>query len=612
MPQHDRDYFKKQLEGLLPKAQAIIGLRAAMRALPVLSYRESGDTQPFAYWKEGERDQYALAIIRCYQASAFVNGLTNADSATDAYAAARSSATNAYAAAHSSAAYAAAFAADAAAYAAAPAAAAYAAYAASRWYAAEAYTTARSSTAYTAAAAADALAHAVDAYADNTAAYADVVSAILAEVERVRSFTPSRRGGQEEKEMLQQQLALLLGEPLWSNVPSGFQALWHQLQADLRSLDAGFGVWIDWYQDRLDGEPFDWEIERQCALLSKERLSQSPAEINAYLRDLRKRQLKSQLKRVRAIFIGHGEVGKTSLIRALHGEEVIEGQEAMTQGVTISAAIYEQAGVFTRVTDFKDDDLTVHFWDFGGQVMAHATHQFFLRSKCLYVIVLAGRSERNPNEEAEYWLEHVRAFGDNAPVLIVGNKADVMPISLDLQTLRNKYPNIIELHSLSCTQAKNALRKKFELFRDDFIARLQALGEQAERFSPAQFKALKTIEDQAAKDDFIQESGFDEICRANGIAMEGPGGRDSLLDIFDKLGIVMHFRRLNFLADYVLNPRWFTYGVYTLMYSEEAKAAKGRLSEADLVAILKKANTTILNCQSCAIRRTAATSSPTP
>jgi GTPase SAR1 family protein len=131
--------------------------------------------------------------------------------------------------------------------------------------------------------------------------------------------------------------------------------------------------------------------------------------------------LTKELKRVRAIFIGHGEAGKTSLIRALHGEDVIQGKEPMTQGIAIKDAalstnkMEEEAGVFTSVTDYKDDDLTVHFWDFGGQVMAHATHQFFLRSKCLYVVVLAGRAERNPNEEAEYWLEHVRAFGDNAP-----------------------------------------------------------------------------------------------------------------------------------------------------------------------------------------------------
>jgi hypothetical protein len=230
----------------------------------------------------------------------------------------------------------------------------------------------------------------------------------------------------------------------------------------------------------------------------------------------------------------------------------------MTQGIAITdpAKMDEAAGVFTRVTHFNDDDLTVHFWDFGGQVMAHATHQFFLRSKCLYVIVLAGRAERNPNEEAEYWLEHVRAFGDNAPVLLVGNKADVMPVNLDLTTLKQKFPNIVEFHSLSCTQARGAFKDEFELFRKKFGANLRALGQNVQRFSPGQFKVLKTVEQKAAQDDFLNEGRFDEICKENGIEMEGTGGRDSLLDILDKLGIVMHFERLPFLTDYVLNPRW--------------------------------------------------------
>ena len=77
--------------------------------------------------------------------------------------------------------------------------------------------------------------------------------------------------------------------------------------------------------------------------------------------------------------------------------------------------------------------------------------------------------------------------------------------------------------------------------------------------------------------------------------MEGPGGREGLLDIFDKLGIVMHFANLPFLTDYVLNPRWLTYGVYTIMYSEEAKVAKGRLSESDIVAILKSTIPSVSN-----------------
>ena len=120
----------------------------------------------------------------------------------------------------------------------------------------------------------------------------------------------------------------------------------------------------------------------------------------------------------------------------------------------------------------------MHFWDFGGQVMAHATHQFFLRSKCLYVIVLAGRAEINSNEEAEYWLEHVRAFGDSAPVLLVGNKADVMPVHLDLRTLkRNIRISSIFIRFLA-RKRKALIARSFEAFRKEFKARLIALGEQ--------------------------------------------------------------------------------------------------------------------------------------
>ncbi|MGO8952936.1 MAG: COR domain-containing protein [Rhodomicrobium sp.] len=410
-----------------------------------------------------------------------------------------------------------------------------------------------------------------------------------------KQFWPQWFGRRVPQAPLQAEIARLLTTPLWQEgIPVGYQALWTQLQLDLQEFRSGFDVWVDWYQDRLEGKPFHWEVEREQALLTQERLSQSAAEINAYLKRLRDGVLTKQLKRVRAIFIGHGEVGKTSLINVLHGGEA-EPPDRTTKGVAIKDAIHEEAGVFTRVTDSKEDDLTVHFWDFGGQVMAHATHQFFLRSKCLYVIVLAGRAERNPNEEAEYWLEHVRAFGDSAPVLLVGNKADVAPVNLDLRTLTEKYPNIVGFYSISCAQAKGAFKTKFQLFREEFQARLNALGEQAERFSPAQFKVLKTIEEQAAQEDFLPEKGFDEICKANGIPLEGPGGRDGLLDLFDKLGIVMHFEQLPFLTDYVLNPRWLTYGVYTIIYSAEAEAAKGRLGEAALVAILKKVNASIPN-----------------
>jgi GTPase SAR1 family protein len=576
MAQYDSEYFKKQFEGLWPKETAVVALRAALRVFPVLAQRKRNEA--FRFWPAGDRTHHTLSVCRCFQSSAFVNSHLKKFTAAAAYAP-----TDA-----------------AAAYADFYAAAAAAAHVAGR----AALNAARDPylpvDAAGRAAAADAAGRA--AYADAYAAAA--ISMDIAQLER-RPWVLPYRGGSDAgayeearnayDRRKEERRSFLLAQPLWlEGVPAEAAQLWIQLQKDLRGLDAGFEIWIDWYQDRLDGKPFDWEIERQWALLSKEQLSQSPAEINAYLKGLRGGALTKELRRVRAIFIGHGEAGKTSLIRALHGEDVIQGTEPMTQGIAIKDAalstnkMEEEAGVFTSVTNYKDDDLTVHFWDFGGQVMAHATHQFFLRSKCLYVIVLAGRAERNPNEEAEYWLEHVRAFGDNAPVLLVGNKADVMPVNLDQNTLKQKFPNIAGFHSLSCTQAKSAFKEEFEVFRKKFDANLKALGQNVQRFSPEQFKVLKTIEQNAVQDDFLSERSFGEICKANGIAMEGPGGRDSLLDIFDKLGIVIHFNRLPTLTDYVLNPRWLTYGIYTIMYSEEVKAAKGRLSLVGIVNILRQ------------------------
>jgi GTPase SAR1 family protein len=377
----------------------------------------------------------------------------------------------------------------------------------------------------------------------------------------------------------------LLSRPLWmAGMPANFDRSWRVFQEDARSLESGFEVWLEWYQERLDGKPFNSEIERLWAILSKERLAQDPREINAYLRSLRTGASSEEFRRVRSIFIGHGGTGKSSLIVALHGEKVVEGQSEMTRGIDIQ----EAAAVLRRFKNSPGKGLAVHFWDFGGQVMAHATHQFFLRAKCLYVIVLDGRPERNANEEAEYWLAHVRAFGDSAPVLLVGNKVDQARVDIDLRTLKQKHPNILGFYPLSCTQAHGARRAEFELFERDFESALLALTQNSERFTRAQLNVLEQIRKAAESDDFLDHDRFGAICAGAGIPEEGPASRTSLLDLFDKLGIVMHFPHLPYLSEYVLNPQWLTYGVYTIMYSDRAKDRKGRIRAQDVVQVFKE------------------------
>ena len=298
---------------------------------------------------------------------------------------------------------------------------------------------------------------------------------------------------------------------------------------------------------------------------------QGAAKTNAYLESFVQKNTIHPLNRVRAIFIGYGEAGKTSLIRALHNEEVIKGKETMTAGIEI------------RDWQVPNTDIQAHFWDFGGQVVFHSTHKFFLRSSCVYIIVINARADINNSEQAEYWLDHVKIFGGSAPVLLVGNKADEAQIHLQMQTLSQKYPNLKGYYPLSCSEAKTTYRVQFDIFKQALAHELQAVGIHQMLFTSAQSRVLDELRLHSLESAFLSENEFNQICDKHGISNEDELNRDWLVDIFDKLGVMLNFEELKtFHNAYMLNPRWLTHGVYTLMNAKQA-----RLNESDIVSILK-------------------------
>ena len=68
-------------------------------------------------------------------------------------------------------------------------------------------------------------------------------------------------------------------------------------------------------------------------------------------------------------------VGKTQLLRAL-GEKEFQVGTVTTWGIDVQPL---------ELTHPEDEDvtMTLRCWDFGGQNIYHATHQFFLTSRCL-------------------------------------------------------------------------------------------------------------------------------------------------------------------------------------------------------------------------------------
>src|SRR5204863_2245324 len=86
-------------------------------------------------------------------------------------------------------------------------------------------------------------------------------------------------------------------------------------------------------------------------------------------------------------------------------------------------------------------EMQLNAWDFGGQDILHATHQFFLTPNSLYLLVWKTR-EGYEGSQMQYWLDTIQAKAPGASVIIVATHVDQWPANLPKSELEKKYPNI--------------------------------------------------------------------------------------------------------------------------------------------------------------------------
>jgi len=146
---------------------------------------------------------------------------------------------------------------------------------------------------------------------------------------------------------------------------------------------------------------------------------------------------KRHLMEAKVILVGQGSVGKTSIIgRCLNN--TFNATENKTEGISINKWQVDR----NSEVDSEQLKIQLNLWDFGGQEIMHATHQFFLTKRSLYLLVVDARLTQEENR-VEYWLKIIQSFGGESPVLIIGNKIDQHPLDIDRTGLQKKYPNIV-------------------------------------------------------------------------------------------------------------------------------------------------------------------------
>ncbi len=278
------------------------------------------------------------------------------------------------------------------------------------------------------------------------------------------------------------------------------------------------------------------------------------------------------LNEAKMLLVGRGAVGKTSLVnRLVHGR--YNPNETKTEGIAITP----------WAVQVGKDQVRLNIWDFGGQEIMHATHQFFLTKRSLYLLVLNAR-EGEQDANVEYWLRLIESFGGDSPVLVVVNQIQQHAFDLNRRGLQAKFPAIRGFIQTDCETEFG-----LEELRQAILRETDRLEHLRDPF-PANWFTVKDKLANLPKNEganFIPFARYQQLCAENGV--KEATSQETLVGFLHDLGIVVNFRDDPRLAEtHVLNPEWVTNGIYKILNADWLTKRQGVLQLEHLAGVLDR------------------------
>ena len=212
---------------------------------------------------------------------------------------------------------------------------------------------------------------------------------------------------------------------------------------------------------------------------------------------------------------------------------------------------------------FQIEDSTVtmelNAWDFGGQEIYHATHQFFLTNRSLFLLAWNARHGYEQGK-LRYWLDTINALAPESPILMVATHIDERDADLPLSELRAKYPQIVGHYEVS-----NKTGKGLEELREALANTAADLPLMGEIWPANWLNAAESI--RASEKKHIAPTEFREIMAEHEVDDDNV---DILANWLHELGDILYFRDDEELNDLViLKPQWVTEYISKVLESEE-------------------------------------------
>ena len=285
------------------------------------------------------------------------------------------------------------------------------------------------------------------------------------------------------------------------------------------------------------------------------------------------------------LLIGEGGGGKTSLARKLLAPTApLPLPKDSTEGIDIlnwQFPIPDDAVSAPDPSGFENPkglrQYQVNIWDFGGQSVYHATHQFFLSKRSVYVLLTDTRRQLTDFYD---WLQMQETFGENSPILLLKNKNRQhgnQCVIENLPHLRDRFPNLGEIIELDLNNVPND--PEWPTLLRHLQKRLLAL----DHIGVARPKTWVAVRQTLNVDDrdSISRRQFLALCHDHEIT--DPADALQLSDYLHHVGDILHFEDDPILKDLViLKPTWALDAVYRVLDNEEIGANWGQFSRQQL------------------------------
>ena len=291
-------------------------------------------------------------------------------------------------------------------------------------------------------------------------------------------------------------------------------------------------------------------------------IQQGTGAILVYLRELLDSH--TRIWRSKMLVVGEGAVGKTSLIKHLRGEP-FDPNEDKTHSMQIG-------DVDLPHSSEKDVIMHLKTWDFGGQDIYHATHQFFYSNRSLFLVVWNARIGYEQSKIPK-WLDMIHSLAPESPILIVATHIDEHAPDIPLSDFQDQYEQIVGMVKISNLTGEGIPELKAKI--QELAADLPLMGElwpgSWRNAAEAIMAQGKTYSDP---DSLVAVAGEHEVDEKQARI---------LLNWMHSLGDILYFEDTPELKDIIiLDPEWVSQRIGDVLVDKMVIAQDGIFKREDM------------------------------